>query len=440
MFRPLNSRSGGGSGQYRFSGSPEAILAASNAHQAEMQANAQIGAAQAQAAGQAAMAQANQNAALYQQPANFANAFGNAYNSYAQGMGGAYAAQAGGLGSIATALANERGNLYGANAMMEAARMGALGNLGSAGIGAYGSMGNAAMGAWAQNQNAYNNAAATMHAANQSGLAGYGAANAAAQGNALASQASAAGNIGAARAGAMGQIGRAQIGANAIAGLGLGSPGFGGSFSANGVGGPIGSGSFSGQGIVPTPSPGGGMGRFMTEADVFGGGPLSGLSGSVSDPGIVSGLQFNARAGMRQLDDQHYSSRGMPSQMMNQGLAGLLALTNQSQGALRSGANQFYDNQRYAGDQAMSRFDTLASGVQGGLGGAMMGLQSGFNTVGNQIQGMWDNSLANLPQFTTPSSQLRRARDAQMLQERYRNEDNAAGRPMGARFPTVRYM
>lgn len=418
--------------KYSFSGSPEAILAASNAHQAHMQAAGQVGAAQAQAEGQAAQAQAAQNSTLFQQPANFANAFGGAYNSFANGIGSAYNAQANGMGGIAAALANERGNLYGSYGMAEAARMGALANIGSAGLGAYGSMGNAAMDAWARNQQAYNQSAATMHAANQSGLSGYGAANAAAQGNALAAQAGAAGAIGAARAGAMGQIGRSQIAAGVLGGLGFG--GGGGSFNASGIGGPIASGSFSG---LPGGGGGGGGGRYLTEADVFGDGALAGLSGSVSDPGIVSNLQSNAAAGRQQLDDQHYSSRYMPSQMMNQGLAGLMALTGQSHGQIGSGMNQFYDNQQRAGDQALNRFDALKGGMASGFGNAMSALQSGFGTVGNQIQGMWDNSLGMMPQFTTPSQQLERQRRAQLLNEQYRQEDIAAGRPVSRRPASI---
>ena len=117
----------------------------------------------------------------------------------------------------------------------------------------------------------------------------------------------------------------------------------------------------------------------------------------------------------------------MPSQMMDQGLAGLMALTRQSQGDIRSGANQFYDNQRYAGDQAMGRFGALSGALQGGFGSVAGGLQSGFGKVGGQIQGMWDNSLGMLPQFMNP---------AQRLQQQYSNQGMSPGR----RGPTMRYI
>lgn len=412
--------------QWTFSGSPEAIGAASNAHAAHMQAAGQIGAAQAAAAGQAAQAQAMQNATLYQQPAAFANAFGNAYNAYASGLGQAAQAQASGMGSIANALANERGNYYGANAMAEAARMGALGNIGSAGIGAYGSASNAAMDAWARNQTAYNQSLAAMQAANQSGLAGYGAANAAAQGN-----------VAAAQAGAMAQLGRSQMAARVLGGLGLGGGG-GGSFSAGGPGGPIASGAFSGLG-------GGGYGGGSS-----GGGDSDAMSAirglGVSDPGVLSSLQANARAGMKQLDDQHYSSRGMPSQMLDKSLAGLLQLTDRSQRPISDGMNQFYGFQQRAGDQAMDRFGALQGGVASGMQSAISGLGSGFGQVGNQIQGMWDNSLGRLPEFVNPIAnwkeqvQLREMRDEYGKQRAYdslRRQEDArqimAARPISQR-------
>ena len=409
--------------QWSLSGSPAARNAAGQIGAAQANAAGQIGAAQANAAGQAALAQATQNATLFQQPALFANAFGNAYNAYAGGMGGAYNSYAGGMGTLANAMANERGNLYGANAMAETARMNALGNLGSSAIGAYGSASNAAMDAWARNQMAYNSAASNMHMANQSGLSNYGAANAAAQGNAAAAQASAAGAVGAARANAMGQIGRAQVVGNALSGLG-GGGGVGGSFSAGGAGGRIADGGFSGLGFGP--AGGGRGGQFLSESDVFGGGGYGGGGADISDPGIVSGLQDNARAGRDQIDRQHYSSRNMPSDMMGQSLSGLLALTGQSQGAIGSGMDQFYGNQQRAGDQSMSRMDALRYGMTSGFDDTRRGLESGFGTVGNQIQGMWDGSLGRNPLFMTPAEQVRQARDAQLLRGMYTLDDHAS--------------
>lgn len=424
MFYDNNSffRSGGfNPNNFTFAGSPEA--------------RGVVGAAQANAMGQIGAAQWGAMGQAFQQPGQFANAFanlnntyGNAYGGYAGGMGNAYGSYATGLGNLATAAAYERSNLYGSQAMAEAARMGALGNIGSAGLGAYGSASNAALNAWAQNQSAYNQAAAGMHMANQSGLSNYGAANAAAQGNAAAASAAAAGQVGAARANAMGQIGRAQVAGNALAGLGLGGGG-GGSFLAGGVEGPIGSGSFSGLGIPPVR---GGGSPMLTESDVFGGAYGGGGGVDINDPGIVAGLQDNARAGRRQIDDQHYSSRNMPSDMMGQSLSGLLALTQQSQGAIGAGMNQFYGTQQRAADQAMRQFNATRGALGSGFGEVTQGLERGFGSVGDMtrnmagsIQGLYDNAPWR-NQMTTPAEQARMQREADLLQNRYAEQDRLA--------------
>lgn len=437
--------------QYNFTGSPDAMMAAANAHAAHMGAAGQIGAAQASAAGQAQAARANaagmQGATLFQQPANFANVFGNAYNAYAGGVGGAYNAYAGGLGNLATAASNERSNLYGSQAMAEAARQGALGNIGSAGIGAYGSMGNAAMDAWARNQQAYNQALATMQAANQSGISNYGAANAAAQGTASAANSAAAGNVGAAnamaagnvgasRAGAVGQIGAAQATADGLvgrAGLVAGALGGlfggtgGGSFNATGVDGPIASGSFSGlpggggfagaSGLTPRPT--------LTQADLFGndpfvGGEYVGGGGEITDPGVLAALQENAAASRQQLDGQHMSSREMPASMMGLGLAGLMGMTGQSQDAIASGMDQFYANQGRASDQALGQFGSLGQGLGAGYAGALGNLATGYADTGARVQDMWDGSMGLLPPFMTPARQVALAQEGKALRDLYR--------------------
>ena len=163
----------------------------------------------------------------------------------------------------------------------------------------------------------------------------------------------------------------------------------------------------------------------VTEAEIFGNAPLAGLSGSINDPGIINNLQANAAAGRRQLDDQHYSSRGMPSEMMSQGLSGLLSLTGQSQGAIGAGMNQFYDAQQGAGESADGRFNALQSDLLAGLSGTQGAMGRGFDVAGNQIQGMWDNSLGRLPGYLNPSMQVQQERDAQLLRAMHRQEDSA---------------
>jgi hypothetical protein len=327
--------------QYRFSGDPTAMMAAAQAHSADAQARGAGVASGNQALGQ-------MQSTLYQQPANFANAFSNNY-----------AAQAGAFGNMANAAANERSNLYGANAMAEAARMGALGNIGSAGLGAYGSASNAAMNAWAQNQMAYNQSLASMQMANQNTL----------------------GTLGASRNQALGGLG----GAIAATGM-MGGGQMGGQFSAGGVGGPVADGSFSGGG-----GEGGGGAAALAG--------LGGLQNNLMSPDILNAAMQGNDAGMNRLDQQHYSSRDMPSNMLGQSLSGLMTLTDMNSRNIGSGMDQFYAAQSQGGG---SRLD-----------GMLSSLNSGFGAANQNIQGMWDNSLGKT-QFLTPAEKAMQQREGRI--------------------------
>lgn len=353
MFIPIANKS------YTFSGSPSTFGPSVEAHRSDAYARGQQAAAQGQTMAAANNAAGNILSTLYQQPANFANVYGGAFNAYA-----------GGLGNLATSMANERSSLYGANAMAEAARQGAIGNIGSAGLGAYGSASNAAMNAWAQNQAAYNQSLALMHGSNQSALAGLSPAY---------------GQIGAAdsRAGA----------ARAIAGSLMGGSGGGlsGSMSANGLSGPLAAGSYRGSG-------GGEGGR------IGGGGEGGGSGGSLNAlAGLARSMNSNASDAMRRLDSQHLSSRNMPGQLLDQSYAGLQKLTGQNLDALGSGMNQFYGNQQHAGNQFMD-----------GMRGLRGDLNAGYGKVGTQIEDMWNRSLGRT-QFLTPAQQYSQAREAEAL-------------------------
>lgn len=361
--------------------------------------------AQGQAIASANNAMGQMGSTLYQQPANFANAFGNVYGSYAGGLGNAFGAYAGGLGNMATAAANERSNLYGANAMAEAARQGALGNMASAGIGAYGSASNAAMNAWAQNQGAYNQSLASMQMANQNAL-----------GNLGVSRNAALGGLG----GAYGQLGQAESRAQTAGALaGMFGGGGDGSFTAGGVGGPIASGSYAGGGG------GGGMVGGMK-----GGGTRGAMRGVDSlRESLMSNDMTNALAGantnaMDRLDRQHFTSREMPSQMLGQSLSGLMTLTAQNANGIGAGMDQFYGNQNRAGDQFMGSLDAMRGGLDSAYGGVLGGLGAGYENAGNQIQGMWDNTLGKTT-FLTPAEQLEQRRAAAMMARQYGREDEA---------------
>lgn len=245
-----------------------------------------------------------------------ANAHSQAYQGYASG-----------LGNMATAMANERGNMYGANAMAEAARAGALGNIGSAGLGAYGSMGNSAMQAWAQNQASYNQALAGMQGANQAALGG----------------------MGAARYGALGNLAGPAAAQSIMGGQG-GSPGF--SFNATAGGSPVASGQIGGP----------------QNSYFFGGGALGSLRNDVMAPDMVNAAASANTDAMNRLEGQHASSRSMPSQMLDQGLGGLMALGNNTAGQLNAGMNQYYTNQALAGNQFYGQLPGMMRGLRRGMG------------------------------------------------------------------------
>jgi hypothetical protein len=328
------------------------------------------------------------------QPAMFAGHMANNYGAYSAG-----------LSSLAQAKANERSNWYGANAMAEAARQGTMGNIGSSMLGAYGGIGNSALAAWAQNQTAYNKAASEMHTANQMGMSQYGQ-----------SRNSALGQLGS----AYGDVSRGLGGAAAVGDLSanfggsFGGGGGGGSgFSASGPGGGLASGSFGGGGG------GGGDGFFGSinrrtdnsmlpgvASGVFGG--MGGVNNSLMDTDLPNRLDRGADLGRRQIDDQHYSSRMMPSMMMGQAAGDIANLGGMGIGASMAGMNQFYGAQTDPRNRA--NFD-----------GVLSGLNSGFNNTRGDIRGLYDNSIGRSgmfnPQRAAPVVDRQAQIDAQLRRE-----------------------
>lgn len=356
---------------------------------------------------------------LYKQPAAFAGVLGNNYGAYAGGLAStgksfadAFGAYGAGMGSIAQARANENSARFGANAMAEAARQGTLSNLGAASLGAYGSAANSALNAWAANQQAYNRSAADMHTANAQGMSNYGVS----RNNALGTM-----------AGAYGDVGKAQVASNALANLNfsMSDGGGGGSgFSATGPGGPIASGSFGGSG-------GGGMNfsgsSSRSSSGAGGAAALSGLGGlrrAAMDSDIPNRLDRLGADGRRQLDDQHYSSREMPSQMLGQTLSGLMTLGSPAYSQSSAGMDQFYANTRPNEAPYDSMLRSLAGGFnQTGsqLGGVQRDLGSGFTTANQGVRGMWDDTLGRSLEFMTPAQREVARRDGAREQRRTRD-------------------
>jgi hypothetical protein len=350
------------------------------------------------------------------------NNFADAYKSYTQGMGGmgnqrvgAYGAYAGGLGQVANAMGQERQGFYQGNALAEASRQAALGNIGTASLGSYGQAANTALGAWAQNQMAYNQALTGLGQANQTALAGLGS-----------SRNSALGGLGQSYADLGGRLGAAS----AIGGLApmLG----GGGFSATGPGGQIASGSYGGGGG----GMGGGGGGFSASApEAYAG--LSGLQQNLMAGDISGSLNSNYAQAMRQLADQHSSSRVMPSQMLGQTLSGLLTMGRDAYGQIAGGMNQFYDTQNNPANRGQygdvlgdlrRGYGSTARDINsyaGNLGAGYQTANANIGSVAPVLQNLWDRSTGSLDVFQSPLQRAQRQRAADIFNQAARLRDRA---------------
>jgi hypothetical protein len=362
-----------------------------------------------------APAQASGFTGFSQGLAGLGNAYATNYGSYASG-----------LGSIAQAQANNESNKYGSRAMAEAARQSALGTIGSAALGAYGSAANSAMSAWAQNQMAYNKSLSEMQQANQQGMSNYGVS----RNQALAGLAGAYGDAG-------GKLGAASAVGDVSATFGDGGYNASG-FNASGTSSPIASGSYG--------NPGGGFYGSISRTgnnsavpgiatQTFGG--LDRTRDSMMAGDITAALTRDADLGRIQLDGQHYSSRGMPSQMMDQALGGLLTMSRDGYGSSGLGMNQFYDSLERS--EAMDRqsgpdYSTLEGGLATGFlhsGDQITGLRGdlgkGYQDFRGDIGGMFSYD---------PAADARKEREAALEQMRteelVRREQAEMAKRMGA--------
>lgn len=321
-------------------------------------------------------------AALMGAPGQIAGAMGNASVGFGQSLANLYGSNAGALGNLATARANFAGNQAAANAMAEAARQGALGNMGVAALGAYGGAANSAMGAWAQNQQGYNRSLADMYMANQNAMA----------------------QLGATRNTSLAQLGSpySQMGiGGALAGA-LGSPaGGGGGFQASGPGGAIASGSYS---APPT----GGSSRGGDMRGAYAG--IDSLRDSLNSPAYLDAMRGQVESGADRLDAQHYSSRGMPGQMLGQTLSGLMALGRQGYDQMRGGMNQFYANRPSYNDS------DLFGAINSNFGGARGDLSAGFSGTQGALRGLFDDSVGKM--IPDPLREAKRQRETDIFNRR----------------------
>jgi hypothetical protein len=95
---------------------------------------------------------------------------------------------------------------------------------------------------------------------------------------------------------------------------------------------------------------------------------------------------------MDRLNAQHYSSRGMPSQMLGQTLSGLLTMGRDAYGQISGGMNQYYGTQNNPANRVNygGILGQLASGYQDSsrnIGGAQRDLMGGFGTTMSAFPG-----------------------------------------------------
>jgi hypothetical protein len=160
------------------------------------------------------------------------------------------------------------------------------------------------MQAWSQNQQAYNNALAQMQGSSQSAMSG----------------------LGQSRNAALAGLG----GAYAASGIGS-SLGSSGDFNAFDPTGTVASGNYSPPVNQSYPSTAG----------------IDSVRQDLMASDITGALMDNANQGLASLNDQHYTSRMMPSQMQGQTFADLLTMGDQYIAPTMAGMNEFYANTNY---------------------------------------------------------------------------------------------
>jgi len=200
--------------------------------------------------------------------------------------------------------------------------------------------------------------------------------------------------------------------------------GGGGGFSATGPGGQIASGSYGGGGGGGGVSGGGGFSASAPEA--YAG--LDGLQRNLMAGDISGSLNNNYAQAMRQLADQHSSSRVMPSQMLGQTLSGLLTMGRDAYGQIAGGMNQFYDTQNNPANRA--QFGDILRGLNAGYGSTARdindyagSLGAGYQTananigsVAPALQNLWNSSTGNMDVFMSPLQRAQRQREADLFQ------------------------
>jgi hypothetical protein len=391
------------------------------------------------------------------------------YDSYANATAGLGNAQASAMGAMGQGL----GGVAQGQAMADAARYGAAASMGAAALGAYGSASNSALSAWAQNQMAYNKALSDMQGANQSAVSNVGV-----------SRNQALGGLG----DAYGRLAGADAAMNLAGTFNGQTPGAG--FSATGTDGSIASGSFGGSsggsGSISGSITGGSTDRGYAgidalRADIGSGGVLGQLAAANASGmdrldaqhyssrempmtalgDILSGIRTLGSDGYSQLGSANYGSynnalqsafgtttdrlaasqdalgsgmsepMGLLRESMNNSAAGFgTALSPLVSGMNNLGSaytdtsgtiNRGMDSVNFGLGQTLGALGDLARGLEAGYEDTTSAIDDGYDTARGDVTSLWD-SLRPM----SPAEQARQAREAEMLQRQYGNQDAEA--------------
>jgi hypothetical protein len=160
-------------------------------------------------------------------------------------------------------------------------------------------------------------------------------------------------------------------------------------------------------------------------------------------------MNNNFRLGMGQLDAQHYSSRNQPSQMMDQSLQGLMALSGSAYGNNSRGMEQFYGVQNDPNNR--SDFSPILGGLSSGFSDTSNRLSDLSSQMGD---GYYDMSrsldegyMTGLGRLGGLASDFRKdsrvglglPRTLEDMREQWAVDDATAARAASKRIPTKPY-
>jgi hypothetical protein len=232
-----------------------------------------------------------------------------------------------------------------------------------------------------------------MQAANQAAMSGYGSSRNAALGQFSNAMGGLGTGLGNATRTEQGNLNMPSFFGGGAGSGGFDATGYGGSQVAFGSYGGMGGGGGMLGGMAGTKTSGAGPQFGAVASNAFGG--MNNALAGIMDPSVVNSMNFGSMAGRDQLDAQHYTSRGMPSMMLDQTLGGLAGLSGMNINALQGGMDQYYATATDPRNRA--RF-----------GDVLQNLGAGYNTATGGL-----NALSrSIPGVMTPLQQAQEANAA----------------------------